>query len=55
VRRREFITMLGSAAMWPLTASAQQPKVKPELSSQVFLFQHIAMGRDGLIADIRIL
>jgi putative ABC transport system substrate-binding protein len=25
VRRREFITLLGSAAVWPLATHAQQP------------------------------
>jgi putative tryptophan/tyrosine transport system substrate-binding protein len=28
MRRRDFITTLGSAAVWPLTARAQQPQMK---------------------------
>ena len=55
MKRREFITLLGGAAAWPLTAQAQQPEPMrrigvlmgfPESDSQAQ--SYIAAFRDGL-------
>src|SRR6266699_584627 len=47
VRRREFITFIGGAAAWPLTAHAQQPGKLPTIG---FLGQSTRSGASEWVA-----
>jgi putative ABC transport system substrate-binding protein len=55
MNRREFITLLGSAAAWPLTARAQQPDGMRRIGVLITLAEsdtvgqaYVAAFRDGL-------
>jgi putative ABC transport system substrate-binding protein len=52
MRRREFITLLGGAATWPLAARVQQPNVPVvgflHLGSPQSRRQHLVAFRQGL-------
>src|SRR5262245_34449567 len=50
LKRREFITMLGGAAAWPLAARAQQPKV-PMVG---WLNSGASGGREHLVSAFRL-
>ena len=52
MRRREFLTLLGSAAAWPLAAHAQQPAIPGNWLSQLQISERISSSvaafREGL-------
>ena len=49
IRRRQFITLIGGAAVWPLVARAQQPKL-PVVG---FLRDSTAAGSEFMVSGLR--
>jgi putative tryptophan/tyrosine transport system substrate-binding protein len=51
MRRREFITVLGGAAVWPISSGAQQLPVVGVIDSGSARAEHDAVFRDTLLQN----